>query len=513
MTLDKRNSIWKICRLGKTPIFLRAFFVLWLLLLLNFSVDAGQIELFLVDNATGQDIRSLHNGDIINLSEMPSSYSIRAAVLTDIRIGSVHFKLNDQIRSHSEREPYIFGQLPNGTTPSLRLTHKTHKLETIAYTSDANMRVILAEQLIYFSVVPNRSANQPPSVSVSYFTGVCSGEDFSLQIDATDLDGDELTYRMEPGSVLPPSSILDDRSGIISGRALGDGSSSYEYKGSIRVSDEKGLFTVVPFLIEVYHCDMKEILHSFSLVNTVTGEEIEQYDPFLEPEITLDLAKLPVAMTFRVNYDPNYVGFIGSVKWYYFPPNEKKNVIERIENRLPYTVNGQESGKYRPFLFKYGNSTIGAQVFAGPNGTSRKIGSTVYLSVNVINSETGDGVLDDRETVAKGSILTNAEKNVDQILLEYQSAAAGDLYAELWNQRGITYFRKLVPVEAGQNFLSLETETIPEGTYFLQIRPPEGPPSLVTLRKLEQEVEPAEEMPLPEQEAQEARGGMQEGMR
>ncbi len=351
----------------------------------------------LMNMATGQAIagyESISEGAVIDLSTLPTSKLNLQANLNSVIVGSVKMTL-DGATVTENIAPYAFYGDGSGN-----LSIGSHSISATPYTLGQGNGEKGIALTVNFSVVSNNDnpkdeEPKPTAQQVVSFSlmNMISGQAISgydpitegMVIDLGSLSTSKLNIQAnlnEPvvGSVkmtldgviitenIVPYAYYGNGSGSLSvgqhtisatpytlGQGGGDQGVTLEINFSV-VDNNSGSPTPQPD---------KQTVESFSLINMITGQPIEGYDPIIDgAEIVLSDLPTTTKLNIRANLNPTTVG---SVIFYL-------NSTKKTENYLPYAYYGDNSG-----TFSIGQHTISATPYTEILGGGTK---GVALSIN-----------------------------------------------------------------------------------------------------------------------------------
>ena len=338
--------------------------------------DAAKIENFTLINAdTDESIRTLADGDIINLATLPTrKLNIRANTNPAV-IGSVEFELNAMTYSVENLAPYaLAGDSPPGNYAPWTPTPGQYALTATPFSENRAQGEVGESLTVDFSVLDQPTDNEPPVAIDDFYT---TEEDTSCNVAApgvlsndTDKDGDSLTATLV-SDVNHGSLILNF-----------DGRFSYEpdtgYTGADKFTYRANDYTEESNLATVSIAVMSGqlVVESFSLINADTDESIRT----LADGDIINLATLPTRkLNIRANTNP---AVIGSVEF------ELNAMTYSVENLAPYALAGDSPpGNYAPWTPTPGQYALTATPFS-ENRAQGEVGESLTVDFSVLDQPT-----------------------------------------------------------------------------------------------------------------------------
>lgn len=478
-----RRGITSLCTYGWSHRFQLFRSLPALLLLWGFVVHApAQVTFVLVDAATDQDIRTLHDGDRLDLSTLPAALNIRADIAPGLasQVESVDFRLKNRKRVENI-PPYAVAGDSNGDYYDMDLQTGNYNLRATLYPYDNAGGKALFSTFILFKVVRD-AANRPPVLSVELEDLYCKAVPIGIQVRGTDPEGGALTYAFDPaGGTPPPFLSLDRHTGLISGLINTPGSSTW-YEFAVRATDPQGLSATLPIELFAIVCsESVGPIASFTVVNAATDQDIftVAFDvgKGTWPPIELDLATLPAHLNIRANIQPFYRPYLKSVVWELRTNGYGTGTevgYQRTENVAPYALGGDSGGDYASFPFQPGNYLLSADGYTGDGGKGDLL-IRQFGSPQLIVSNSAVAPLLAAGTLPPGQVKVYPNPFQEQLQVLLHSEGNTTIRLILLDGQGRTVLDRRDALGAGLNHFQLALPgDLPKGIYFLRFTGEDG---------------------------------------
>jgi hypothetical protein len=432
----------------------------------------------LIDASNNTSLGPLHDGDVIDLSLLPSNLSIRAnANPGEEDVNSVVFDFNGKNNFRTENiEPYALGGDRSGDYSSMLLPLGTNKLTATPYSLSDGKGTSGMPLSVMFTVVKT-TGNHPPSLSTGSEESVpCRGDHIEISLVGKDPDNDPLVYSIDPrGDRLPDHLSIDPKTGLISGLLVktGDEGSSTFYDLLVKATDPGGLFAYT--VVHLFSIDCGLRVSSFTLVDAATDKDIMR----LRSGDILNLQQLPSQLTIRADVYPEE-----SVKSVVFDLNGKNRY--RTEKLTPFALGGDNNGDYNSVPIKQGLNTVTATPFYDTDATQRDNQSftlNFYVSANVLpgltnkNKTEGERVAHFELTYQQIQLTAFPNPFASQLQVRLSKNLATPLRVtlQLHNTDGQLVFSRQLSVHSGIRQFDVAVPSLPKGIYWLQVLNNEKP--------------------------------------
>ncbi len=360
----------------------------------------------------GFDPLNRYDTNYIALSVVGKNLNIRANTSQGpVCGGAVHFELDGAPFGTENVYPYALAGDIEGDylnwTPSAgthiiaaKIISKTTG-NNIGYSFDVSINVTLD------------TVNVAPEITL--ITGNIPefwGEATHLQVEASDSNGDVLTYS---ATGLPPDLSIDPITGWITGCLSldsGDGSST-GYSATITATDPDGLSgsKTLEFFI------LQPNIESFTLINADTNSPVLGFDPLDSSVNNIDLNVVAANLNIRANTN---IGAVcgGAIKF------ELDGAPFGTENVFPYALAGDIGGDYLNWTPSAGMHTITAKIVSQTTGFSFYGNSSVSINVISGSSKTAENTIVLYPNPSKDYIQFNFKEN-PKGLYNYRIVAIG----------------------------------------------------------------------------------------
>ncbi|MFD1141086.1 putative Ig domain-containing protein [Larkinella insperata] len=331
----------------------------------------------LINATTDQVIKTLSEGDNINLATLPSRSLAIRAVTSPQAVGSVRLVLSGkQNRTQTDNAaPYaLFGDKSgdyNAWTPALG----RYSLTATPYTGSGATGQPGTPLTLAFTVVdqPQGNPNTAPVLSPIANQTLTLGQTLTLTLQATDSDvpAQTLTYGVNAVAGL----TLDASTGALRWTPTSTGTFSL----TIRVTDSgsPALTTQQVVTVRVDADSSSQQVVCFSLINA----DNEQPIGALTEGAELNLALLPTRnLNIRADVSPTVVGSVQLVL-------SGQQSRTQVDNGVPYALFGDRSGNYNAWTPVVGRYTLRATPYSG-SGATGQAGAPLTLSFRVISQAT-----------------------------------------------------------------------------------------------------------------------------
>lgn len=312
----------------------------------------------LVNADTDTDIKTLNDGDVLNLATLPTSnLSVRANPSTTV--GSIVFELSGaQTKKQVESIPVyaLYGNTGNDYNPWVPALG-SYNLKATPYTGSGGTGTVGVALQINFSVI-NVSK---PDISVSSQQNGTVGTPFSYTISASN---SPTSYA---GSGLPAGLSLNATTGVISGTPSAAGT----YTVSLSASNAGGTGTASLTIVIAAPPTVQSVV-SYTLVNADTDKDIGP----LSNGSVITLSSLPTKnLNIRANTNPANVGSV------VFKLSGQQT-LTHIENGAPYSLFSNSGTNYYAWVPAIGSYSLTSTPYtltsgAGTAGKSLSINFSV----------------------------------------------------------------------------------------------------------------------------------------
>ncbi|MGV3558721.1 PKD domain-containing protein [Larkinella arboricola] len=336
------------------------------------EAQAGSVTGFELINAnTDQVIKTLSDGEVLNLAQLPTSRLTIRANTTPANVGSVVFSLSGSM-TYAKTEttaPYsLFGD-DNGNYDPWNLKVGSYSLRATPYLGAGGTGLMGTPMTLNFTLV--NQANQPPvaragadqTVTLPTNSVVLNGS------TSSDPEGGALSYLWTQRSGPNTANLSSPTSVSLTASNLAAGT----YVFRLTVYDGVGAMAYDDVTVRVAPAPSAgPSVVSFSLMNADTDQPIR----VITNNEVLNLAQLPRNLNIRANTSPATVGSVKMV----LSGQQKRT---QTETGAPYALFGDKDGNYNNWTPTLGNYTLTGTAYSGANA-SGQAGTPLILSFRVV---------------------------------------------------------------------------------------------------------------------------------
>ncbi|RAJ91046.1 putative secreted protein (Por secretion system target) [Larkinella arboricola] len=336
------------------------------------EAQAGSVTSFeLINTNTDQVIKTLSDGEVINLAQLPTSRLTIRANTTPANVGSVVFSLSGSM-TYSKTEttaPYsLFGD-DNGNYDPWNLKVGSYSLTATPYLGAGGTGLMGTPMTLNFILV--NQANQSPvaragadqTITMPTNSVVLNGS------TSSDPEGGALTYQWTQRSGPNTANLSSPTSVSLMASNLAAG--TYVFRLTVR--DTPGAMGFDDVTVRVNPAPSAgPVMVSFSLMNADTDQPIR----VITNNEVLNLAQLPRNLNIRANTSPATVGSVKMV----LSGQQKRT---QTETGAPYALFGDKDGNYNNWTPTLGNYTLTGTAYSGASA-SGQAGTPLILSFRVV---------------------------------------------------------------------------------------------------------------------------------
>ncbi|MGJ3239841.1 MAG: putative Ig domain-containing protein [Anaerolineae bacterium] len=289
---------------------------------------------------------------------------------------------SDEIMYEIERDGTVITPLPanstvyfdTGLNPETDYCYRVRAVNNL--TVSAWSAEVCASTQPATAPTPEPDGNQAPSLQTPADQMSLAGVMISLQIEASDPDGDLLRFTARD---LPDGLTIDPETAQITGTPTLSG----ERTVTVTAIDSEGLTAETSFSWIVTGGDggaeaPPNTVIGLMLVNADTNEDLLM----LSDGMQINLSALP---TDNLNVRAQVSSGVESVR---FSLNDNSNF--RLENEAPYALAGDLSGDYRTWSPSEGNYTLVAIPYTSNNASGNE-GNSMSVTFSVVRQSSGGG--------------------------------------------------------------------------------------------------------------------------
>ncbi|RAJ97401.1 putative secreted protein (Por secretion system target) [Larkinella arboricola] len=411
------------------------------------EAQAGSTTSFELINAnTDQVIKTLSEGEVINLAQLPTSRLTIRANTTPANVGSVVFSLSGSM-TYSKIEtsaPYsLFGD-DNGNYDPWNLKIGSYSLRATPYLGAGGSGLMGTPMTLNFTLV--NQTNQPPVAR--------AGADQTITLPtnsvtlngstSSDPEGGALTYLWTQRSGPNTANLSSPTSVSLTASNLAAG--TYVFRLTVR--DQPGATAYDDVTVRVAPGPSAgPSVVSFSLMNADTDQPIRT---LINNEV-INLATLPRNLNIRANTSPATVGSVRMVL-----SGQQKHT--QTETGAPYALWGDKDGDYNNWTPALGTYTLTGTAYTGASA-SGQAGTPLTISFRVVR----------QASLARVSVPANAEEVLvypNPFTDSFRIRNAGQQPVVLYDLSGRTVFES----DAVQDEQLIEPSSrLAPGLYLLQV--------------------------------------------